>query len=51
MYSFQFGGDIPEYFGRYRRTLQKRDDIQHSSGISPSDREALREVLKVVALP
>ena len=22
MYSFQFGGDIPEYFGRYRRKLK-----------------------------
>ena len=27
MYSFQFGGDIPEYFGRYRRLLKNRADI------------------------
>src|SRR5882757_5813962 len=27
MYSFQYGGDIPEYFGRYRRKLRTRDDI------------------------
>ena len=43
MYSFQYGGDIPEYFGRYRRKLQKRDDIGANSGISASDRAHLIE--------
>jgi hypothetical protein len=45
MYSFQFGGDIPEYFGRYRRQLKKRDDIQKTTGTSPADREALKKAL------
>ena len=41
MYSFQFGGDIPEYFGRYRRKLRVRDDIQKNSGLSEADRNHL----------
>jgi hypothetical protein len=43
MYSFQFGGDIGEYFGRYRRKLSTRDDIRQNSGMSPADRDALLE--------
>jgi hypothetical protein len=46
MYSFQYGGDIPEYFGRYRRTIAKRDDIRRSSGMSPNDRAALLIALR-----
>src|SRR5262249_9579667 len=34
MYSFQFGGDIAEYFGRYRRALAHRADIRKHSGMS-----------------
>ena len=45
MYSFQYGGDIPEYFGRYRRLLHKREDIRDHSGISNSDRVQLEKVL------
>jgi hypothetical protein len=45
MYSFQYGGDIPEYFGRYRRRLATREDIRKNSGISPADRGALMERL------
>jgi hypothetical protein len=41
MYSFQFGGDIGEYFGRYRALLGKREDIPKFSGASAADREAL----------
>ena len=41
MYSFQYGGDIEEYFGRYRRKLTTRDDIRKNSGMSPADRTAL----------
>ncbi len=41
MYSFQYGGDIAEYFGRYRRELTKREDIRKNSGMSPADRDAL----------
>jgi hypothetical protein len=43
MYSFQYGGDIPEYFGRYRRKLATREDISNNSGISPADRVHLLE--------
>jgi hypothetical protein len=44
MYSFQFGGDIGEYFGRYRRLLSAREDIRKHSGISPNDRAALLQI-------
>jgi hypothetical protein len=43
MYSFQYGGDIDEYFGRYRRKLGTREDIRKNSGMSPADRDALLE--------
>jgi hypothetical protein len=46
MYSFQFGGDIPEYFGRYRRKLMGRADIRKNSGISASDLKHLMERLE-----
>jgi hypothetical protein len=46
MYSFQFGGDIPEYFGRYVRQLSSRDDIRRSSGLSPGDCKRLIEIYK-----
>jgi hypothetical protein len=41
MYSFGYGGDIVEYFTRYRRSLAARDDIRHHSGISAYDRQRL----------
>jgi hypothetical protein len=37
MYSFQFGGDIPAYFGRYRARLQSRRDIARTSALSADD--------------
>lgn len=43
MYSFQYGGDIEEYFGRYRRKLAVREDIRKNAGMSPADRTALFE--------
>jgi len=43
MYSFQFGGDIPEYFGRYRRKLATRGDIHKTSALSADDRKRLAE--------
>jgi hypothetical protein len=46
MYTFQRGGDIDEYFGRYRRKLTNRDDIRRYSGISPADRARLIDLLK-----
>jgi hypothetical protein len=42
MYSFQYGGDIPEYFARYRRKLEKRADIHQNSGLSEADRKHLQ---------
>lgn len=41
MYSFSYGGDIPEYFGRYRRQLSARADIRKHSGMSDADRKRL----------
>ena len=41
MYYFGFGGDIDEYFGRYRRKLSTRDDIRKNSGLSDADRKRL----------
>jgi hypothetical protein len=46
MYSFQFGGDIEEYFGRYRRLLSVRADIRKNAGMSEADRKQLRELWK-----
>jgi Matrixin len=37
MYFFGFGGDIGEFFGRYRRTLRERGDIRGSAGLSAGD--------------
>lgn len=37
MYFFGFGGDIGQFFGRYRRTLEQRGDIRASSGLSAGD--------------
>jgi predicted Zn-dependent protease len=43
MYSFQHGGDIVEYFERYRRLLKTRADIAAHAGISDADRATLRK--------
>jgi hypothetical protein len=45
MYSFQYGGDIPEYFGRYRRKLQSRDDIHKNAGMSEADQKHLAQAI------
>ena len=50
MYSFQYGGDIEEYFGRYRRKLSTRADIAKNSGMSPADRVRLIGVLSAPRL-
>ncbi|HUE01904.1 MAG TPA: matrixin family metalloprotease [Bryobacteraceae bacterium] len=39
MYSFQYGGDVLEYFSRYRRVLHQREDIRKHTGISEADRQ------------
>jgi hypothetical protein len=46
MYSFQYGGDIPEYFGRYRRKLTSREDIRKYSGMSEADRAHLMQAIQ-----
>lgn len=45
MYSFQYGGDIEEYFDRYRRKLAKREDIRKHPGYSEEDVRRLHFVL------
>jgi hypothetical protein len=42
MYFFGYGGDIVEYFGRYRRQLGSRGDIARVSGLSDADIKRLR---------
>jgi hypothetical protein len=46
MYNFQYGGDIAEYFGRYRRQLAVRNDIRKQAGISAADQKKLQELWK-----
>jgi hypothetical protein len=46
MYAFGFGGDIVEYFMRYRTKLRARNDIAKYSGLSASDTAVLRELYK-----
>jgi hypothetical protein len=41
MYSFEYGGNILEYFGRYRRALNEREDIRKHSGLSADDERRL----------
>jgi len=42
MYFFGFGGDIVEYFERYRRQLHNRTDIGAVAGMSDADVRRLR---------
>ena len=44
MYYFGFGGDIVDYFMRYRNKLQSRADIAKYSGLSASDVQVLRSL-------
>lgn len=46
MYSFQHGGDLVEYFARYRRLLKQRSDIRQHSGLSPADIAALASAVQ-----
>jgi hypothetical protein len=45
MYSFQYGGDIVEYFSRYRRNLKIRDDIRRTSGLNAEDAKRLTQAI------
>jgi hypothetical protein len=51
MYSFGYGGDIAEFFGRYRRTLRERADIRGSSGWSGGDLEQLEALYGLAPAP
>jgi hypothetical protein len=42
MYYFGYGGDIVEYFERYRGQLKSRTDIQSVSGLSSGDETRIR---------
>lgn len=44
MYSFGFGGNIVDYFMRYRERIEIRLDISESSGLSANDRMSLRRL-------
>jgi hypothetical protein len=44
MYSFAYGGDIVEYFSRYRRQVKVRNDIRSVSGLSAADIAKLRSL-------
>jgi len=46
MYYFGYGGNIVDYFMRYRNKLQSRADIAKYSGLSASDVEALHDVYR-----
>src|SRR5215468_3780535 len=46
MYYFGYGGNIVDYFMRYRSKLQSRADIARYSGLSASDVEALHNVYR-----
>jgi hypothetical protein len=41
MYSFEYGGNILEYFARYRRKLNVREDIPQVSALSADDERRL----------
>jgi hypothetical protein len=42
MYSFQYGGNVVEYFDRYRRQIKSRADIATVDGLSNADRARFR---------
>ena len=42
MYYFGYGGDVVEYFARYRAQIHSRNDIATVSGLSDSDINRIR---------
>ena len=46
MYSFAHGGDIVEYFARYRRQLKTRADLRPVSPFSAADVQQLRTIYR-----
>lgn len=45
MYNFQFGGDLVEYFQRFRRKLTTRADFPKHSAIAEGDLQQLKSIL------
>ena len=46
MYSFQYGGDLREYFDRWRRKLRSRADLRRLGGYSAEDVRRLQRSLE-----
>jgi len=46
MYSFEYGGNILEYFSRYRRKLRSREDFPAHSGLSLEDQKHMVALYK-----
>jgi hypothetical protein len=44
MYFFGYGGDVVEYFGRYRAQIHTRNDIAAVSGLSEGDVNRIRAI-------
>lgn len=44
MYYFGYGGDVAEYFGRYRSQVHARNDIAGVSGLSEVDVKRIRAI-------
>ncbi len=44
MYFFGYGGDVVEYFGRYRAQIHTRNDIAGVSGLSEGDVNRIRAI-------
>jgi hypothetical protein len=44
MYFFGYGGDVVQYFGRYRAQIRSRSDIAAISGLSDADVKRLRSM-------
>jgi hypothetical protein len=46
MYSFEHGGNVAEYFARYRRKLRDREDIPANPGLSADDLRHVQAIFK-----
>jgi hypothetical protein len=44
MYFFGYGGDVTQFFGRYRAQIHNRDDIAKVSGLSEADIARVRAI-------
>ena len=44
MFFFGYGGDVVEFFGRYRTQVRTRSDIATTSGLSASDLSRIRTI-------